>query len=273
MKSLLGFKSQDHALALGVQSILNKARAKEIVREPFPHLVIRDALDLKLYERLAAEFPSDETMMRGKQAGNNKKHFYGACAVLTDEKISPLWRNFFKFHVSNHFYQEMLTLFGRQIRELHPELETRLKKKMKNLRTGVRRADLSAEAFMDCQFAINSAVLENSSTVRGPHLDGPDTLYQCMLYFRDERDRAGGDLEFYRFKEGIDLSTISPKAIDPSLVSKMVTIPYEKNTLIVFLNSQRSLHGVSHRAVTPFTRRYVGILCDLPMKIFPRRIS
>ena len=261
------------ATTLGVQSILHKADARNVVEDPFPHLVIREALDPALYERLASEFPADELLTMGKHPGNNKKHFFGASAALTDERISLLWRNFFKYHVSGYFYREVLKLFDRHIRRLYPDLPARLKKEPKRLRTGVRRLDLSAEAFMDCQFAINSPVLESSSTVRGPHLDGPDTLYQCMLYFRDERDSAGGDLELYRFKEGVDLSPVGPKAIDPALVSRVKTVAYEKNTLIVFLNSPRSLHGVSHRSVTPFTRRYVGILCDFPFKIFPRRLT
>lgn len=240
------FRTKHPAAALGVQSLLKKARSADVVTDPFPHLVIRQALDTSLYERLAAEFPSDEIMMKGKTPGNNKKHFYGACSVLTDERISPAWRNFFKYHVSNHFYQEILRLFNRPVRERFPELERRLGKKLKRLRTGIRRMDESvAEALLDCQFGINSPVLDQSSTVRGPHIDGPDTLYQCMLYFREEHDNAGGDLELYRFKDGIDLSTITPKAIDSSLVSKAATVPYEKNTLIVFLNSPRSLHGVS----------------------------
>ncbi len=266
-------KREDHAGALGVQSILHNARVEDVIEDPFPHLVIQEALDPALYERLASEFPSDDILTMGKNPGNNKKHFFGARAALTDDRISPLWRNFFEYHVSGHFYREVVRLFDRQIRRLYPDLPARLKKDLKRLRTGVRRADLSAEAFTDCQFAINSPVSENSSTVRGPHLDGPDTLYQCMLYFRDERDTAGGDLELYRFKEGADLSAVGPKAIDPALVSRVKTVAYEKNTMIVFLNSPRSLHGVSYRSVTPFTRRYVGILCDFPMKIFPRRLT
>ena len=261
------------AASLGVQSVLHKARQADIVRDPFPHIVIPNALDPALYSRLEAEFPSDEAMLQGRPAGNNVKHFYGSCEVLKDERISPLWRNFFQYHTSARFYREMLGLFGADIRTLHPKLEKRMNKKLKDLKVGVRRMDPSAEAIMECQFGINSPVLENPSSVRGPHIDGPDTLYQCMLYFRREDDRADGNLELYRFNEGADLSAATPKAIDPDLVSRAATVPYEKNMLIVFLNSPRSLHGVSPRGVTALTRRYVGILCDLPLKIFPRQLS
>ncbi len=252
----------------GTQSFFHKARSADIAKEPFPHLVIRNALDPALYERLAAEFPPDEVIMKGKPAGNNNKHFYGAAKVLRDERVSPLWKDFFKAHLTRGFYQEAVALFADEILALYPDLETRLKKNIKDLRTGIRHFDSLAEAALDCQFAINSPVLERSSAVRGPHLDGADTLYQGLLYFRDERDDAGGDLEFYRFKEGVDLSGVNPRSIDGGFVSKAATVRYEKNTLVAFLNSKESLHGVSPRAVTSHTRRYFNVLCDLPIPLY-----
>ena len=252
-----------------IPSVLGKARAADIVREPFPHLVIHEALDSDFYEKLAAEFPRDEIVMReGKKDRGNQKHFYGAAKALADERVSVLWKDFFRHHLSDGFYGEMLELFDREIRWLYPDLEDRLNKELKDLKTGLRRSDMSAEAMLDCQFAINTPVLEPSS-VRGPHLDGAQTFYQCLLYFRDDRDDAGGDLELYRFKEGVDLSAVTPKAIEKNLVSKAVTVPYRKNTLIAFLNSPRSLHGVSPRAATPFTRRYFNALCDLTTDLYP----
>ena len=251
-----------------IPSVLGKARSSDIVREPFPHLVIHEALDSDFYERLAAEFPRDEVVLReGKKDRGNQKHFYGAAKALADARVSELWKDFFRYHLSDVFYGEMLEIFGREIRLLYPDLEHRLNKRLQDLRTGIRRSDLSAEAMLDCQFAINTPVLEPSS-VRGPHLDGAQTLYQCLLYFREDRDDAGGDLELYRFKEGADLSTVTPKAIDKSLVQKAAAVPYRKNTLIAFLNSPRSLHGVSPRAATPFTRRYFNALCDLKTDLY-----
>jgi len=249
------------------QSLLKKARASEIVREPFPHLVIRDALDPALYDRLEREFPADETVMGGKPAGSNKKYFYGASKVLADERISPLWKGFFRTHLSGEFYRQAIELFRKEIFALYPDIESKLGKRLEELATGVRRLDVSAEAWMDCQFAINSPVAERSS-VRGPHLDGADTLFQCLLYFRDPRDQAGGDLELFRFKKGVPTTALEAKSIDPRYVEKAASVPYEKNTLIVFLNSPFSLHGVSPRDVTTHTRRYADVLCDLPIRLF-----
>lgn len=253
------------------QSVLSKARSADVVMEPFPHVVIRNALDPALYEKLAAEFPADEVVMNGKLLKSNAKYFYGAAKALADDRISPLWKDFFRTHASDDFYREAVALFGSAIKALYPDLEIRLKKKTADLRTGIRRRDASAEAAMDCQFAINSPVTERVSSVRGPHVDGAKTLFQGLLYFKDTGDEAGGNLELYRFREGVDPSSLELSAVDPALVEKAASVVYEKNTLIFFLNSIRSLHGVSPRAVTPRTRRYFNVLCDLPVELFQSR--
>ena len=46
-------------------SILGKARAADICREPFPHIVINNALDEDIYEALIREIP-DKKLSRTK---------------------------------------------------------------------------------------------------------------------------------------------------------------------------------------------------------------
>ena len=40
-----------------MRSILAKATPADVVAEPFPHLVLHDALDEDVYEELARQFP------------------------------------------------------------------------------------------------------------------------------------------------------------------------------------------------------------------------
>ena len=41
-------------------SMLGRARRHDIVTEPFPHIVVEDALPADYYRQLAAEYPSFE---------------------------------------------------------------------------------------------------------------------------------------------------------------------------------------------------------------------
>ena len=44
-----------------MNSILHKAHHAAIVMKPFPHIVIKNALDEELFEKLENEFPSIDT--------------------------------------------------------------------------------------------------------------------------------------------------------------------------------------------------------------------
>ena len=45
-------------------------------------------------------------------------------------------------------------------------------------------------------------------------------------------------------------------------VTRFKTIPYRANTLVMWLNTPRSLHGVSPRPPTDVPRRYINILAE-----------
>jgi hypothetical protein len=53
------------------------------------------------------------------------------------------------------------------------------------------------------------------------------------------------------------------------------SIPYRPNTLVVFINSEHSLHAVSERSVTPHSRRLVNIIGrvyrSVPRGLFVKR--
>ena len=120
-----------------------------------------------------------------------------------------------------------------------------------------RRADV----MLDCQFVINSPVVE-ATTVRGPHLDRPHTLFAALLYFRAPEDEStGGDLELYRMTRAghrFDARYMIPS----DAVTPFRRIEYAPNTLVMWLNTCDALHGVTPRAVTEHPRRYINFVAD-----------
>ena len=49
-------------------SLLNKAKKSDLITDPFPYLVIENALDDDLYEELSLSYPSDEHIMGDDEA-------------------------------------------------------------------------------------------------------------------------------------------------------------------------------------------------------------
>ena len=90
-------------------SVLGKARKKDIKEDPFPYLVIENALDDAYYAELAASYPADEVIAGTTEMDNNTRYQLSA----KDSNILPeVWQRFVDYHASQSFYDEFISLFG-----------------------------------------------------------------------------------------------------------------------------------------------------------------
>lgn len=251
-----------------MQSVLGRARKADIVDEPFPHLVIQDALEPDYYEDLAREFPAAEIILNGREPENNRNYRYAANDILDDERISPRWREFVRWHVSQAFFHEVCSLLGSRIRELNPELESSMSKVLTEWQSSVRFREPVRDIALECQFAYGSPVEQRSRCI-GPHVDREVALFAGLLYMRDEADDSeGGDLELYRFTGGGPIFGRTQRLVPDGRVERFRSIRYARNTLVFFLHSINSVHGVSPRNVTRFPRRHINFVGELTTKVF-----
>ena len=87
-----------------MQSVLSKAKVGDLKSDPFPHLVITDALDGAYYEELMSAFPSIETInAKRRKLTNNDDTYLGAIDALDAPEISTEWKEFIRFHTSMYF--------------------------------------------------------------------------------------------------------------------------------------------------------------------------
>jgi hypothetical protein len=263
-------------------SILSKASKADLVLEPFPHLVIKNALAPEIYAQLEREFPSEEVILNGRPP-KDTWFDYPACKVVKDQRVSPLWREFFDFHTSKAFFAELVALAGEQLRALHPRLESEAGRPLEDFVVGRRpggRGDPLAEGAdvsMECQFYLNYT--QQPRVVRGPHVDRPSELFAALLYFRrDDDDSTGADLEIceassplYPDAHSVKISKL-PAEIDDGLVRQAGLARYAANTLVLFLNSARSIHAVTPRSPTPIVRRHINFCCDVRFDLFEMRL-
>lgn len=258
-------------------SVLQNFRDSLVRRDPFPYLVIEDALPADIYERLATGYPSESLIFenhRSKRAGENyrpnTRYDLTAARVLGDRTLDlGLWREFTEYHTSQEFLDEVLSKLGDLIEGTHPNLISRMRKKSPDgkPRAGVRYFSDSkdrCELALDCQIAINSPTTETPTSVRAAHLDNPVEIYAGLFYLRHPGDRShGGDLEIYTWKDP-NRKHIGPRRLIPRgnvVVKDSVT--YGPNRFALFVNSIEAIHGVTVREVTQYPRRLVNIIAEV----------
>jgi len=256
------------------QTVLDRVSAADVVREPFPHVVIRDALPAALLERLRSEAPPFERVLtgrenlRGRLPENTRVHYVGQ-ELLADPIVSQVWKDFVTAHTSPAFLAQLLGVFGEQIRALHPRLQRRFGE-LDRIRAGVRHVDDygRADMLLDALLVFNTPVVTRPTSVRRAHLDSPRKLYTGLLYLRDPADRSlGGDLELCTFKTNRPRGFDGPE-IHGEYVTPVKTISYDSNVLVMFLNSLDSVHGVTVRHPTAHRRCYVSLVGEFQQPLF-----
>ena len=119
---------------------------------------------------------------------------------------------------------------------------------------------------MRIDFSMNTAVSGKPSSVRESHVDSPKKIFAGLFYMRDEKDDSlGGDLNLFKFKKKIRLHG---RSSDPFYVQQFRTVKYRPNTLVFFVNSPRSLHGVSQRFPTKHARRFLYLSGTMSQPIY-----
>tara|TARA_Y100000310_G_scaffold333165_1_gene410145 strand:+ start:327 stop:1067 length:741 start_codon:yes stop_codon:yes gene_type:complete len=241
-------------------SILAKAKPEDIRIYPYPHIVIRNAIDEPLYNQLAKEYPSIEEIWKKDTGPNNKLLSNTRYQVSSNTPLeSTLWNIFVNYHTSPEFYREVINLFGGHIEDIHGILAPA------DLSSGKRRSgamfseSLSGETDvgLDCQVGMNSPVFEQSRVI-GMHVDQPNKIFVGMLYMRDEQDDSlGGHLQIYRHKHNHE------KNMDINNMEIHNTIEYDRNTVVFFINSSYSIHAVTLRNPTPHRRRLVNFIGEV----------
>ncbi len=262
-----------------IESILAKVTKDDIRRDPFPHVVIENALPDELYQALAETMPTAEYIAErlGKEIVSNERYNYVSEHTLTDPNSSRVWKDFVTYHSSPEFLQEFLDLFYDDLVEANPGVEEKTGP-LRDLRVGRRNHDdfERYDILMDCTAVINSPVTGRPTSYRGPHVDKPYKLFGGLFYMRlPEDDSTGGDLILYKYREGGHRFHVAESEyrgnrfdIDEKYVEEVTTVTYRPNTLVMYPINRLALHGVSVRSVTPHQRRFTAFVGDLQDPLF-----
>lgn len=257
-------------------SILAGGGSGEVRHDPFSHLVRKGCLPDKTYQELADSFPSLDIILGGRKGRQvNAAARLPAFKVLNNSAITPTWRDFFAFHTSNGFWKDIVRVFGSALRATHPDLERKAGKELEAWRAGPRGAPGDFDVQLDCQFVVNTPWPAGKTgdanrpqiSVKTAHVDKRNTVLSALLYFRDPKDAGlGGDLDLYAWKR--EPRFLKPRVILPWDIEWRAQVPYAANTLMAFVNSAGSVHGVTPRAPSPLPRRYINFIVEVPFNVF-----
>lgn len=263
-----------------------KVSSADVQTDPFPYVVVRDALDADYYQALAAGLPGLDRLREEHRNANNRRVDLVSSsgrAELAIDDVPDVWGEFLRQHASDDFVADVIALFADHIPRCAPRLyqeilapawkralyEPRVQgggRRFARLRplTWLGRTDwlndFRRPHSLDVQgratLALNTPVRQVTS-VRGPHVDSPHKCYVGLFYLRHPDDRStGGALELYRWKPGRVPKPWAAK-ITAADVEVIETVPYEPNTFALFLNTSDSIHGVTVRSQTDVPRYLV----------------
>jgi len=229
---------------------------KEIVLDPYPHIIISNALPEKYYNELEKSFP-EVVVTQPEFFNSDGSYRYKSNPALIIQSIPKIWLDFFSYHTSEHFFKKCISLFEQPLRKIQFDLP----EKLLEGRVSVRNVDNSGDLVTDCQFVVHKP-LDKNMTTRTPHLDNPVEIYAGLLYMKKINDySAGGDLAIYdQLKEITEVNKPLGREVNKNLIKQVKQVPYNKNSFVMFLNTRNSIHGVTPRVDAKETRRSINII-------------
>ncbi|CAO3363299.1 2OG-Fe(II) oxygenase [Azospirillum melinis] len=248
-----------------MRSLLSGVTPADVRTDPFPHIVLSDVLDADTHRALTAGFPEFAQIGWAnprRKPGSNCRYQLSAWQIMNHPSLSRPWKDFVRRHSSPEWFAEVVALF----RDHWPDdLKRALGGDLLGHEMGLALRDDFARAriLMDARAEINTPVTGPPSSSRGAHLDTPNRLFTCLYYLRrPEDDTPGGDLELFRWKNGMVVS-LDGFEVPADAVERVAVIPYSANRMVIFPQGLHALHGVGIRQTTPHTRQYVFISAEI----------
>jgi len=257
---------------LDMKHVLKNATSANVFTDPFPHVIIENAVDQSLYEKLLEEIPSPEFLAKGKSLGSNEHFVWNYNKLNEHNEVSETWKEFLSLHVQQEFLDDINNLVGEHFEDLHPDWFGE-QRPVKEIRGGVRNIEKAEDydLMLEAQVFVQTPVVGKPDSYRIGHLDSPDKLYNGLFYLRyPEDDSVGANLQLLKLKKEGEFKMFNKlrKLIDDKYLEKVKEIQYRGNTFVLLPNSLKSFHGVQVRQKTKWPRYYMNVLGQWPEPLF-----
>jgi len=249
-------------------NILQNFDKKFYFSKPFPYFLIEKCFPENIYEMLFKDYNLIINYLKDRNnmsiLNNTRLQINAANFLKTDIFKKSIWFDFIKYHTSKEFINDLVNIFDYDLNIYYPEILSAFKNYKKNENyLKIRSKNNSDYKFVvDCQPGINTPVIKKSN-VRGPHVDNPVEIFGGLFYLRDDNDTSeGGDLEIYETKNPKIYFEGKAEVKNLENLKKIKTYKYGKNKCIFFLNSIKTIHGISRRTETNYTRNLTNFVVE-----------
>src|SRR3989339_166761 len=95
-----------------IHSLLKNVQKSDLRLEPFPHIVVENALPREAVEELIRTFPSNEIILDGKEPGDNKRFDYTIKQLREKGGVDTVWQQFLEAQAGPEFWADFCRIFG-----------------------------------------------------------------------------------------------------------------------------------------------------------------
>ena len=238
----------------------------KVITDPYPHVIIEEALPWDLYEELEKTFPEKQVL--NTIPFDNDICYRLKADILVNPKFQPdVWRKFAEYHTSAEWMREVYELFKPWL-SVYPNLTHSLPNLEENVSArgwaGFNLKGKKATIETDCQLVMHKPITEK--TTRTPHIDNPMEMFACFLYMPYKDDTStGGEFQLHTIKNDIKrVNKARGREVYPEDVGPVhTTVPYKRNTFVIFCNATpNTVHSVSKRVNPSIYRRSINIIAQ-----------
>lgn len=222
--------------------VLSRYTDKHLHKEPFPYIVIPNALPEPEVQALLNEISRVESHIDlSRPQGRYALVKEDICKV----KDVPNFQAFFELHSSPAFKEKVFEIFDPFLKQHLPKLPTNACEKSTSSMAFVKNVPPKREEY----------------SPRRAHLDNLNDVFAFLYYLRPETsDIKGGNLQLFKYKDrfrGFDRGQKTDTQFLPMKdIEVLSEVPYENNTLVLFLDGIHSIHGVTPLEMGSSSSRY-----------------
>jgi hypothetical protein len=210
---------------------------KEVSHDPWPHIVIKNALPEEIHDELINTLPDERLNNQEPRDHHNKLTWQARDIIAEKQPISHIWQEFMAHHLSREFFDKVLNVFEPWSKKLKiPSDKIELQDRY-DPNSGSR-----SNCYTDFSFVKHPPI--NDISNRTPHTDNEKEIYAGLLYLKYPGDKStGGDFCIHKAES---LAMNSHRVYEsPGPIVK--SCPYESNNFVMFWNGKDTQHSVSPR--------------------------